>query len=513
VKADTQDSGVSFMEKSAPKKFLKGDFMPLTKRKLTKETCEKFGYFISELGGTPCQVAPYYRNRKLVAQHIRFPNKEFPWIGSNNKVELFGQHLWPSKGKQLIITEGEIDCMSIAQTLGMKWPVVSIPYGAEGAKKAIQQNLEFVNGYDTIILAFDNDKPGKKATEAVAELIEPGRVKVFAYPPGMKDANDILKACKAKLIVQGIWNATDYRPDGIIEGSVLRDEVLSDVDVGYETPYPVLNKMLKGIRKGELYMLTAGSGIGKSTLAREILYHFLTVHKLRIGVVALEENKRKTVKAFTGLHLNYPLSISKPEHISNTQILKAFDETVGSGRFFIYDHWGSLRLDNLLSKLRYLAVGLKVDFILLDHVSIVVSGLDEMGTDERKLIDKLMTRLRSLIEETGVGVVAIVHLKRPTDNSSKGYNEGKAVSLTALRGSASLEQLSDVVIALERNQQGENSNESTIRVLKNRPIGITGIADTLIYNPDTGRLLTSEAARFKSLYSKEKGGDDENSDF
>jgi twinkle protein len=138
-----------------------------------------------------------------------------------------------------------------------------------------------------------------------------------------------------------------------------------------------------------------------------------------------------------------------------------------------------------------MAVAEGIDFLVLDHISIIVSGLDDHSDGgERKLIDKLMTKLRSLVEETKIGVLAIVHLKRPS-GSRKSFNEGGTVSLTDLRGSGSLEQLSDVVIAMERDQQveeEERKNESRLRVLKNRGVGLTGPADTLIYNEETGRL-------------------------
>ena len=158
--------------------------------------------------------------------------------------------------------------------------------------------------------------------------------------------------------------------------------------------------------------------------------------------------------------------------------------TVLGGMYF-YDHFGSLESKQLLSKLHYLAAVRKVDFIILDHISIVTSGLESSSEGERKDIDILMTKLRSLVEETGIGVVAIVHLKRV---QGKSFNEGASVALNDLRGSASLEQLSDNVLALERDQQGDNPNVLRVRVLKCREIGDTGEADVLTYNRDTGRI-------------------------
>lgn len=98
-----------------------------------------------------------------------------------------------------------------------------------------------------------------------------------------------------------------------------------------------------------------------------------------------------------------------------------------------------------------------------------------------------MTKLRSLVEETGIGLILVSHLKRPQE---KGHEEGAHTSLSQLRGSAGIGQLSDIVIGLERNQQSDkNSHITTLRILKNRFSGDTGKAGQLIYNPITGRLI------------------------
>ena len=109
-----------------------------------------------------------------------------------------------------------------------------------------------------------------------------------------------------------------------------------------------------------------------------------------------------------------------------------------------------------------------------------------------------MTHLRTLVEETGIGMILVSHLKRPEGN--KGHEEGQTTSLSQLRGSHAIAQLSDIVIGLERNQQGEESNTTTVRVLKNRFSGDTGLAGELFYNRETGRLteqpFTQEAYTF-----------------
>ncbi|MFR4119856.1 MAG: DnaB-like helicase C-terminal domain-containing protein [Bilophila wadsworthia] len=189
----------------------------------------------------------------------------------------------------------------------------------------------------------------------------------------------------------------------------------------------------------------------------------MMAHGLTLGVMALEENPARNARRYLGIHLNKPLHLPAAHaSVPEADLKAAFDAVMGNGKWYIYDHFGSSDIDTLLSKLRYLAVGLGCKAIVLDHISIVVSGLDESeGESERKIIDKLMTRLRSLIEETGILVLAVVHLKRP--DKGKSYNEGRPVSLTDLRGSGSLEQVSDVVVSLERDQQGDEPDEATIR--------------------------------------------------
>lgn len=464
-----------------------GEIKELRTRKLLKSTCEHYGYSVGEYNGKTVHIAPYYKRGKLVAQHLRTANKEFYWLGKAQSLELFGQRIWPSGSfPRVVLTEGELDAMSVAQCFGFKCPAVSIPSGTGSAKQSVMDNLEYLSGFDEVVIAFDNDAPGEKARLDVIPLLPPGRVKLFNYPADYNDANELLQAGQANLIIQGVTQAVPYRPDGIISGVDLWDELVREPKIGIPFHYPILSEKLQGLRKGELTLWTAGSGLGKTTAVNEIGHHLLTQHGQKIGVIALEENKKRTIERYVSIELNKPLHISR-QGVTTEELEKAFKATVGSNRFWLYDHWGSTNIDSLLNKLRYLVLGCGVDWIILDHISIVVSGLEEVDESERKTLDRLMTRIRSLIEETGVGVHAVVHLKRPQQGLA--YNEGRRVMLTDLRGSGSLEQISDNVVAIEGNQYGDEPDQRTTRVLKNRSIGRLGMADTLWYSHTTGRLL------------------------
>lgn len=479
---------VSTVESSRLVNFLSGEFQNLEKRRITAETCAKFGYQVGTRDGQLWQIAPYYdAERKLVAQHLRGPNKEFKWVGEAGKVLLFGQHLWPATGRMVVITEGELDCLSMSQIQGNKWPVVSIPNGAQSAKKAIQRSLEWLNGFDAVVLMFDNDEPGIKAAQDCVELFRPGQCRIARLP--LKDASDMMQAGRGDELIKAMWDAQVSRPDGIVDGKDLLDSVLAeDPNPGLPYPWPSLNTAILGMRRGELVTLCAGSGIGKSTYCRE-LAHYLMKQGQTIGYIALEENNRKTALGLMGIELNKRLTVNKVG-ITNEQLRTAFEATVGSGHCFLYDHFGSCDVDNLLNRIRYLAKGCGCGWIILDHLSIVVSGLSSDG-DERKLIDRAMTSLRSLVEETGIGMFLVSHLKRPPEGKS--FNEGRHISLSDLRGSAGIEQLSDTVLGIERNQQdADDKNRSCIRILKDRTTGYTGPGCDLYFDPNTGRLNDAE---------------------
>lgn len=475
-------------------------FSALNARGINKDTCQKLKYYVGYYNDKPCQVACYYDLQgNLVGQKLRFPDKTFSIRGKISNC-LFGSQLWES-GKKIVITEGEIDALTVSQLQGNQWPVVSIPNGAQAAKKAIEANLEYLSKFDQIILMFDMDEPGRKAVEDCCKVLPSGKAYVANLP--CKDPNECLLNGKSKDVIGAIWNARLYRPDGIVSGEELYEKCVTDIDDlkdSVEYPWVALQNKTKGVRHGELYVLTSGSGMGKSTVLRELEYYFGVVRGELCGIVALEESTRKTGLELMSIHVNKRL-ILNPDSIGADGRSDAFKATVGNGNFYLYDHFGSLDSTNLLSKLRYMIVSLGCKRIFLDHISIVVSGMDsEEDGGERKAIDKLMTNLRSLVEETQCTMFVVSHLKRP---EKKGHEEGGQVSLSQLRGSGAIAQLADMVIGLERNQQGENPNVLTIRVLKNRFSGDTGVSGYLCYNPDTGRLVDMDAASFDEDPGKE----------
>ena len=469
-----------------------GEFRALGKRGITEETCKKMGYSVTtDENARTVQCAHFKQDGAIVRQKLRYPDKTFSSVGKA-KAGLWPEHVWKPGGKMLTITEGEIDAMTVSQLQNNKWPVVSLPNGADktgkGAAKDLGYSIDFVNSFDKVVFMFDMDEPGIASAKACASILPPGKAFIADLP--MKDPNEMHQAGRGGEVIQAMWNAKPYRPDGIVNAEDLWERVkLPKENNSVPYPWEGLNRLTGGNRKGELVVWTAGSGVGKSAVVREVAFDLLRQRGKRIGMIMLEENIDRTALGMMGLEINHPLHLDRGD-FTEEQLHEAFNSTAGSGSLWLYDHFGSTSAGNLLDRVRYLATACDCDYVVLDHLSIAVSDAEantETNLDERKLIDMLMTKLRSLVEETGLGLHVISHLRRPSGD--KGHEDGAMTSLSQLRGSHSIAQLSDIVIGLERNgQDADTGNETTVRVLKNRFSGLTGIATTLHYEHITGRL-------------------------
>ena len=462
---------------------IEGTTEALPNRKIDEETCKKFSYQTGTYNGEPVHIANFFdKNYNQVAQKLRFQNKKFTWLGDADKITLFGQNLWRDGGRMVIITEGELDALSVSKVQNNKYPVVSVPSGATSAKKYIKKELEWLSKFDSIVLMFDEDEAGKQAVIECANILPVKKVKIASLPA--KDPSDLLQSGKGEQIISAMWEAKSYTPQGIIKGTETKDLLLKD-DLVETVPYQWtgLNEKLGGIRRGELVLLTAGSGTGKSQVCKEIAYH-LASRKEKVGYIALEESVKRSIRGIVGLGINK--LIHKPDvkkEVSEKELLNEWNKI--KDYICFYDHFGSADTEDLMNRIRYMVQSLDCHTIILDHISIVVSGISD--GDERRTIDYLMTMLRKLVEEINCSLFVVSHLKRPEGN--KGHEEGVTTSLSHLRGSHSLAQLSDAVIGFERNQQDEiQNNVMTARVLKNRYTGDTGVACSLIYNKETGRL-------------------------
>lgn len=441
-------------------------------------------------GETEKRFYPYYRDSVLVAWKERIvTTKSFRLHGDTEKLELFGKNMCGS-GKMLVITEGEEDCLAAYQMFldnGKDYKVVSLPNGANA--NSIKNNLEWIESFENVVLCFDQDEKGQKAVKSCAERISPGKVKIMTLTE--KDPNAMLLAGKVKEFLKSLYTAKEYLTAGIVAASDTWDLVNTKDDT-ICTPWPSgwdeLNEKTYGIRCGELDTFTSGSGSGKTQLLRELTKHLKDITESNIGIIALEEPLRDSINALISLELNKRIHLPDVRAtVSDQDYRKAWEATAGSGRYYLYDHFGSVDDVSLVNKIRYMANGLDCKYILLDHLSIVISEFANEG-DERKNIDSLMSKLKRLTQELDVWIGLVVHLRKA---SGTPFELGAVPTVDDLRGSGSIKQLSNSVYAIARNQQAPSlraRNTSSVHVLKCRFTGSTGPAGYLNFDPDTGRM-------------------------
>lgn len=451
-------------------------------RDIGSDTCKKFKYGIGyDKFNEKCHVANFYQNGKLIAQKLRKKGKKFSWIGNAKESGLFGQHLWHT-GRKIVITEGEIDALSLSYCQDDKYPVVSITNGITNAVKELKKHYEYLMQFDEIILMFDNDDIAPPIAMECASLFPIGKAKIATLP--LKDANEMLRANRGSEFISSIFRAKPYRPDGIILGSDTWELVSKEPESPvWNYPWKELDTMTHGVREG-ITTLCAGSGLGKSQICRELAYS-LIMDNQPVGYIALEESVRISALGLMSLHCERRLHIDPIT--DEEQLKKVWKETLGDKQVYFYDHFGSTESDNLLNKVHYLVKGCGSKFIILDHLSIVVSDSEE-NSDERRLIDSLMTRLRKLVQELGIALFLVSHLKRKSNG--KTHEQGAEPSLADLRGSHAIAQLSDYCIGFSRDSESDSAekNHTKIKVLKNRFSGETGSCGVLVFDQETGRM-------------------------
>lgn len=494
-----------------------GQYGALKARKLSEETARRYNYKIGLFNGQPCQLAGYTDEKgNVVAQKLRFADKKegMPWVGDKKSVGLFGAHLF-GRGKRITITEGEIDAMTAYQAQGGKWPVVSLINGADGARKDIANNLEYLSNFGEITLMFDEDEPGRAAVEAAAEVLTGLNVTVASLP--RKDANECWVNGEQREIVEAIWNAKPYSPPSVVAGEDIwtrlqnRPQVVS---IPFPEWMPEMNRKVLGIRLGELDTWTSGSGMGKTTMIKQLQAHIFRSTDLNQAIIHLEEPLEDTAESLLGVFMEKRLTLPEiRDSVTQEELRHNFDKTFmardakGNSRIYLHDAFGSMGSDeNLMNRIRYYAHACDCKVIWIDHLSILVSDMGEDG-DERRRIDALMHSLKALTVELGIYIGLISHLKKAGGGSS--FEEGAVPTLDDLRGSGGIKQLSNSVYAMSRDQQADTEaarNTVQVHVLKSRYTGDTGPADFIYFQKETGTFCAGVDPELASQFEDMTGG-------
>lgn len=470
----------------------KGKHLPIGPRKISVETCRKFDYTVSKMSGKRCHVANLRdQSGTVVAQHVRTAGKDFPWIGNKKDAVLFGQHAMRDGASKVIITEGEIDAMSVWEVISNGrngWAVVSVKGGADGARNDLAEQLSWLEKSPEIILMFDMDEKGQEAAAKCARLFKPGKCKIASLP--LKDASEMLQEERGPEILDAIFQAKEWRPEGIKRISDVRDEVLSDLPMGLPYWHEGLTDATLGRRFGELVAFGAGTGVGKSdNLAQQVAFD-LSVLDLPVGTIFLEQQPRESVRRIAGKHYGKMFHVPSDKLAEEAQWeardLEAAVDQIDEAPLFMYDHFGTADYDRVEDFIRFLAHRHGVRIFYLDHLTALAAQED----DERKALERIMARLGGLVKELDIWIGLVSHLATP---DGKPHEEGGRVMIRHFKGSRAIGYWCHFMIGLERDQQAEDPRERTIttyRVLKDRVTGLsTGKTFPVGFDSITGRLI------------------------
>lgn len=465
-------------------------------RDIQKVVCEFFGVKVSygSDGVIDGHYYPYAFDGKVGYKHRVVATKDFEWIGETGS--LFGRELFAGGGKRLVITEGEIDALSVAQASMDKYnkiyPVVSLT-SATGVNKLLEHR-EWIRSFQEVVLWFDNDEAGESALQKALKIVGIDKAKIAKFEPDCKDANDVLVKKGMMALHTCIWDAQPWVPAGIIRKEQLW-EALCQYNAVESIPYPDcmtgVNEKVKGMRLGEIVLFISGTGSGKSTLLREIMLHLIKnteqVEKdAKLGVVSLEEAPAETARKLSGMAIK---KNPANEEIPLEELKVGFDEVFGDDRIILLDHQGSISDGSIVDQLEYMAL-MGCKYLFIDHITILVSeGAD--GLTGNEAIDKVMNDLLRLVKRHNVWIGLVSHLRKaPTGKQS--FELGNLPTLDDIRGSGSIKQVSFDVVAFARNMQAEDVTERNsikMAVLKSRYTGLTGIVTGAFYDHQTGRLF------------------------
>lgn len=472
-----------FMIGSEPQGNITYSFLPW--RGITAETMRVYGCLTKCIDDKPYSIV-FPTVLKPMAGQIRLIDEKTFWhVGENPEGALFGQHAFPpGSSDSITIAEGALDAMSIYQVTGR--PAISIP-GATTAGKACRTQFPYLNSFPKIKLAVDADKPGEEARATIAGLFDFNKIVDVEMSGERKDANGYLAAGEADVLKRLWWNAKRRMPVGVLSTFADFDNALDDETFQKPIatfPFEELEDMLKGMRLGEITLLTAPEGIGKTEIIRAIEHHVLQTTELNLGIIHLEENKARTIKGLVGLHLGEPVHL--PDSSRSTEDLKRGlrDLVRREDRLHVYSNFGGDDPDSICDLIRFLVVACGCKIVTLDHITMLATG--RADEDERRFLDNLSTKLARMVNELQFHLVLISHVN----------DDGKT------RGSRNISKIASNRVDLYRDIIAVDSidrNTTTLTVSKARFSSLTGPAGSLFFDRETFTLKQKKINEVKEL--------------
>lgn len=393
----------------------------------------------------------YFRDGELINVKYRGENKDFKL---SKGAELIFYNLDAIKdAKTVIITEGEMDCLSLMEC-GVK-TVVSVPNGAVAGN----QRLEYLdNCYDyftnvsQVILFVDNDEAGNMLREELARRLGRERCYTIVYPDGCKDANDILLQHGKEAVLDAIKYAKEYPIDGILTMS----DMIEDVSNYYLNGYPAGVRVgingfddLISFMGGQITTITGIPGSGKSEVIDWIMANATLNHGWSWGVCSFENQPSalhvtKLMEKLSGksfLPRRY-----KEEQLTDDE----FHTTAG----IIQDYFNFINinqvdvtLDGILNKAKELIHRKGINGLLIDPWNYIEHKIAPTQT-ETQYISECLTKIKAFALSNNIHIFLVAH---PTKLRKLDNGLYEVPTMYSISGSAHFFNKTDNGISIWRN--------------------------------------------------------------
>lgn len=408
----------------------------------------------------------------------------------------------------LIIVEGEVDAMTVVEAGFTN--VVSVPLGA-GNFGWIEENWDFLQQFNEIIICADNDGPGIKMEKECTRRLGSWRTKVVSIPltiedkhgktRSVKDLNEILYHCGKEAVVDLVLNAKDSPVPGVVDFSDVEDIDLDAMD-GIPTGLPDLDKLLMKLFYGTLNIVTGINGSGKSSFLNQVICRCLDEGEnayLFSGELPNFQTKNWINFIFAGQR-------NVEQHTYNGsvyyKVLPEAKKAISNfyrGRLFIREDGHSKKKEDIMQSMEDSVRKYGAKLIILDNMT----AMDLGGSPDTRLTkqQELVNDLIEFAVKYQVVVILVVHPHK--------IDMMRRLSKMDVQGVSAVIDLAHRIISLYRVQEKDKQGQASMRgggyvvppmnadviidILKDRMTGYENGSVEVFYDKPSRRFFTTEA--------------------
>ena len=407
----------------------------------------------------------------------------------------------------LLICEGEPDCLSAIEAGFTN--AVSVPLGS-GNFHWIEENWDWLEQFDSIIVCSDNDEAGQKMQKEVVYRLGSWRTKVVEVPPifeaengkkySINDLNEALYYLGKEKVLEIILNAKDSPVPGVIDFSDIQDVDLDQID-GITTGIRPLDRYLMKLFQGTLNIITGINGAGKSSFINQIICQSLEQDKnvfLFSGELPNFQTKNWLNSVLAGQrHIEERHFQDATYYKVRPEAKREIDEFY-RGRLYIYEDGRSNRMTDLLKTMEDSVRKYGTKLLILDNLTAI--NLECSDDNKYNKQSELIMNLIAFAVKFNVIVLLVVHPHK--------IDTMRRLNKMDVQGISAIIDLAHRIISLyrvsERDKQGEPKMNGSgwrvkpikedvlIDILKDRMLGFEGRSVGVYYDQPSRRFFTSE---------------------